>query len=285
MPLSCEQAANSPAFPVFRYKELLKKMDETDDSGVIYPESDGEPMGETQIHVIAIIHLYLALEHFFRTRPDVYTVADMLMYYEKGNPKAFKVPDVMVVKGVEKHMRRIFRVWEEKAGPCVIFEITSKSTADGDISKTGLYASLGVREYFLFDPLEEYLESSFQGFRLDGIMYSPIAPEKDGSFFSRELGLFLKREGHLLRAVDPETGRAVPSFNEAIYMAGEEAQRADKAERRAEEEARRAEEEARRAEEEARHAEEETQRAEEEARKSARMAAKLREMGIDPDLV
>ncbi|MEZ4524957.1 MAG: Uma2 family endonuclease [Desulfobacterales bacterium] len=271
MPLSCEQAADRSAFPVFRYKELLKKMDETDDSGVIYPESDGEPMGETQIHVIAIIHLYLALEYFFRHRPDIYTVANMLMYYEKGNPKAFKVPDVMVVKGVEKHMRRIFRVWEEKSGPCVIFEITSKSTADGDISKTGLYASLGVREYFLFDPLEEYLESSFQGFCLDGIMYSPITPEKDGSLFSRELGLFLKREGHLLRAVDPETGRGLPSFNEAISMAGEEAQRADKAERRAEKEAQRAEEEA--------------QRAEQEARKSARLAAKLREMGIDPESV
>jgi len=299
MQLSCEQTMESSVFPVFRYRELPDNRKETDDSGVIYPESDGEPMGETQIHVIAIIHLYQALEYFFRTSPDVYTVADMLMYYERGNPRAFKVPDVMVVKGVEKHMRRIFKVWEEKAGPCVIFEITSKSTADGDISKTGLYASLGVREYFLFDPLEEYLESSFQGFRLDGIMYNPITPEKDGSLFSREMGLFLKREGHLLRAVDPKTGCAVLSFDDAVYMSREEAQRADEAERRAEKEARRAEKEARRAEKEARRAEEEARRAEkearraaeeslragEEARKAARFAAKLREMGIDPDLM
>ncbi len=264
-------AVNRPSFPLFSYKELLEKMEETDDSGIVYPESDGEPMGETQIHVIAIIHLYMALEYFFRHHPDVYTVADMLLYYEKDNPKAYKVPDVMVVKGVEKHWRRVFKLWEEKTGPCVIFEITSKSTADGDISKTGLYASMGVGEYFLFDPLEEYLGKSFQGFRLDGIIYSPIPPEKDGSIFSRELGLFLKRDGHLLRPVDPETGCPVPNMNDAVSMA--------------EKEARRAEKEARRAEKETRRAKKAEVRAEEEARKSALLAAKLREMGIDPESV
>ncbi len=68
-----------------------------------------------------------------------------------------KVPDVMVLKGVGKHVLRIFRIWEEKTDLGVIFEITSKSTASEDISKTALYTSLGVNEYFLFDPLGEYI--------------------------------------------------------------------------------------------------------------------------------
>ncbi|MEZ4525204.1 MAG: Uma2 family endonuclease [Desulfobacterales bacterium] len=278
MQLSCEPEINSPMLPVFRYRELLEKMKETDDSGVVYPERDGEPMGETEIHVRVILHLYQSLMHFFRHHPDVYTVADMLMYYEKGNPKAVKVPDVMVVKGVEKHIRRNFKIWEEKTAPSVIFEITSKSTASEDIAKTGLYTSLGVREYFLFDPLREYIEESLMGFRMDIINCRPISPDENGDFFSEELGLKLRQEGHLLRLVDPETDRAVPSLEEAALMAEKEAIRA-------EEESIRAEEEALRAAEAEKRAQEEALRAAEEARKAARLAAKLREMGIDPESV
>jgi len=284
MQLSCEYTVNSPTFPVFRYKELLDRMAETDDSGVIYPDRDGEPMGETEVHVRAILHLYQSLMHFFRHHPDVYTIADMLMYYEKGNPKAVKVPDVMVIKGVDKHIRRNFKIWEEKA-PSVVFEITSKSTASEDIAKTGLYTSLGVKEYFLFDPLQEYIEENLMGFRMDMINCHPIPPDENGDLFSEELGLKLRQEGHLLRLIDPKTDRPVPSLDEAALMAEEEFHRAEKESRRAEKESRRAEKESFRAEEESRRAAESEKRAEEEARKVARLAAKLREMGVDPESV
>ncbi len=283
------QIINRPVSPVFYHKilpdQLQDQANETDDESIVYPETDGEPMGETEIHIMAIVHLYQALVHFFRNHDDVYTIADMLMYYKKGNIKAFKVPDVMVVKGVEKHVRRIFKLWEEKNGPCVIFEITSKSTAAEDIAKSMLYASLGVREYFLFDPLREYLEEGLLGFRLDGQMYKPVSPAEDGTFFSEELGLRLKREDHLLRIVDPESGLAVPSFNEIFSTAEKAERRAEEEARKAKGEARRAEEEARKAKGEARRAEEEARKAEEERQKAARLAARLREMGIDPESV
>jgi hypothetical protein len=160
----------------------------------------------------------------------------------------------MVTKGVDKHLRRVFKLWEEKV-PCVIFEITSKSTAVDDIIKSMLYASLGVREYFLFDPLEEYITGSPWGFRLDGMAYTPISLDDNGNLFSEELGLILKREEYLLRLVDPKTNQAVPSLNEAVSMAEQAEQRA----------------------------EQESQRAEQEARRADRLAAKLREMGIDPE--
>src|SRR5690348_4947251 len=31
----------------------------------LYPDSDGEPLGETQFHIIAIIHIFEALRQFF----------------------------------------------------------------------------------------------------------------------------------------------------------------------------------------------------------------------------
>ena len=109
-----------------------------------YPESDGAPMGETGFHVIATLGLLGTLKQYFRDELDVYVAADMFFYYEKGNPKKNKAPDVMVIRGVGNHERRVFKLWEEKAGPCVIFEVTSKSTKNEDtVEKKKLYASLG----------------------------------------------------------------------------------------------------------------------------------------------
>ncbi len=198
---------------------------------VIYPESDGEPMGETEFHVIAILHLYDALRHYFRDRKDVYVAADMFLYYQEGNSGACKSPDVMAIKGVDKHKRRIFKTWEEKATPCVVFEITSRSTQVEDtVSKKDLYISLGVAEYFLFDPLREYLPQSVLGFRLKGKEYIPIPANEDGSLTSEELGIWLRPEEDLLRVIDPATEEAIPAMSEALLKAEQEAQRAEAAE-------------------------------------------------------
>jgi Uma2 family endonuclease len=201
---------------------------------IIYPDSDGEPMGETEFHVIAILHLYDTLRHFFRDRVDVYVAANMFLYYEEGNPDARKAPDVMVIKGVDKHKRRTFKTWEEHAAPWVVFVITSKSSWLEDlVSKSALYAWLGVVEYFLFDPLREYLDQSLQGFRLTGKEYTPIPAHADGSLFSAELGVWLRPEGDLLRIIDPQTGKAMPALDEAILQAEQEAQRAEQEAQRA----------------------------------------------------
>jgi len=205
------------------------------DSEVVYPDSDGEPMGETGFHVRATMHLYGALLNFFCHASDVYVASDMFLYYEKGNPKAVKAPDVMVIRGVDTHERRTFKIWEEDALPCVIFEITSKSTMIDDLlSKSMLYATLGVREYFVFDPLNEYLEKPLAGFCLEGKEYVPLQPDDKGSLFSKELGLILTAEGNFLRLINPDTGEPVPDYVEALAMAEQEAQRAEQEKRRAE---------------------------------------------------
>jgi Uma2 family endonuclease len=134
----------------------------------LYPDCDGKPMGETEYHILAITHLYSVLRQWFRRREGVHVAADMLLYYEKGNPSAVRGPDVMVTKGVRgMHFRRSFRIWEEGVAPTVIIEITSDGTKHEDqFEKPIVYARLGVKEYFLFDPLGEYLRPRLQGFQL-----------------------------------------------------------------------------------------------------------------------
>jgi Uma2 family endonuclease len=208
---------------------------------VFYPETDGKPMGESEWHVIATLYLLSALRNFFAARSDIYVIADMFMYYEEGNPSASKAPDVMVVKNIEQRKRRIFKVWEEGAVPCMIIEVTSKSTwAEDTIRKSSLYARLGVTEYFLFDPLHEYMDDQFMGFRLEDGEYIPLEPADDGSIFSQELEVILRPDGDLLRVINPATNRIVPGMEETYTYAEESQALAEQSQALAEQEAQRA---------------------------------------------
>lgn len=229
---------------------------------VEYPESDGEPMGETGLHVLATLGLFGALKFYFANRSDVYVAADMFLYYQEGKPSANTAPDVMVIKGVPNQERRIYKLWEEKVAPCTIFEVTSLSTWREDIvSKLMLYARLGVTEYYLFDPEGDYLDEQFTGFRLEDGLYTSITPEADGTLRSRELGLAFWPEGYMLRVGDPATGERILMLDEAVSRARSEAERAEQEAARAEQEAARAEQEAARAQQEATRAGQEAARA------------------------
>jgi Uma2 family endonuclease len=243
-----------------------------------YPERDGKPVGETDFHISAIFYLRQALKHIFRGAETTYVAADMLLYYEEGMPSSVICPDVFVVKGVGKHDRRTYKLWEEKATPCVVFEVTSRtSRIEDQATKRGLYEILGVREYFLFDPLDEYLVPRLQGFRLVEGSYQRIPASPDGTMRSEEIGFILRPEGPLLKLVDPVTDRAIPTLDEAMDLARAEESRAEAEARRAENEARRAENEARRAENEARRAENEARRAAAAEAEVARLRALLSE--------
>jgi Uma2 family endonuclease len=72
-----------------------------------------------------------------------------------------------VVQGVAKGERRTYKLWEEGQLPAVVFEITSRGSRLEELgTKQALYAMLGVREYFLYYPLGEYLRPPLQGYRL-----------------------------------------------------------------------------------------------------------------------
>jgi Uma2 family endonuclease len=202
-------------------------------AAIVYPESDGKPMGETGFHIDNSVYLYDALRYYFRLEPKVYVAANMFLYYEEGDPSAVTAPDVFVVKGVNKHKRRTYKLWLEKVPPHVAFEVSSRKTRVEDFgSKRGIFEMLGVQEYFLFDPLEEYLKPPLQGFHLIDGRYQPVPANADGTLYSDELGLVLRPEIEFLRLVDPRTGQALPTMEEAmgLYIAAAERARAAEAE-------------------------------------------------------
>jgi len=199
-----------------------------DDEQVEYPTSDGEPLGETDPHRQQITDLIETLEGHFSSRSDVYVTGNLLLCYEKGQPRKHVSPDVLVTLGIPKRARRNYLLWEEGKAPDFIAEITSKSTRYEDTgTKKGLYSALGVREYVLFDPYQEYLKPRFKVYRLEGGEFLPVllAPE---SYRSEVLGLELRVENDVLRLADPASGQLLPTPAETRALLARERQRADR---------------------------------------------------------
>ena len=176
-----------------------------------YPESDGKPMAETPIHWHATVDAAQSLHDFYRDRADVYVGSDMMMYYREGDIRACVSPDVFVAIGVPKlPERRVWRTWVEGKLADFVLEITSLSTRrEDEVTKRKLYAEMGVREYWQFDPEGDYLEPMLQGRRLesDG-EYRALALERRDGILSHGtmLGLELRLQGDRLRLFDPRRG-------------------------------------------------------------------------------
>ncbi len=170
-----------------------------------YPESDGQPMAETELHRDLLIDSLLTLDARFQHIPDVCVSGNMLMYYTLGESRKSLAPDVFVTFGVARKQRRIYKIWEEGKPPDFVLEFSSKSTFENDLgAKKTLYAEvLGVREYFLYDAERKYLPAPLMGFRLVGSGYVAIRPEADGKVFSETLGLSLGLRGDSFGFYDP----------------------------------------------------------------------------------
>jgi Uma2 family endonuclease len=242
-----------------------------------YPTSDGKPMAETDWHRDLMTILIQTLQVWYAEQPRVYVSGNLLLFYERGNRRRHVSPDVFVVKGIAKHQRPNYLLWEEAKGPDVVIELTSASTRREDIvGKFRLYQdTLRVKEYFLFDPLGDYLKPSLQGHRLRSGEYHPIRAVA-GRLPSRILGLHLERAGRELRLYDPAVGRWLPTPLEQANTA-EAARQFAEIERQSAEAAQRSAEAARQSAEAAqRHAEAARQRSEEDNDRLRRELADLR---------
>jgi Uma2 family endonuclease len=237
---------------------------------VEYPASDGQPKAESGAHVRAILRLIGVLDYFFRDRPDVYVVGDIFLYYEEGNPAARRAPDILVAFGVPKYPdRRSFFTWREGVVPQVLFEFSSDSTVQDDrTAKRDLYESLGVEEYFLFDPLGTSWDPRLQGFHRQGEAFVALTPAADGGLTSAVMGVRFVPEGLDVRVIDRATG-------EPVLQLEEQADRAAAAQRQAERERRRAERERRRADRLTRQAAESDRRVDDETHRADALAAEV----------
>ena len=182
---------------------------------IYYPEEDGK-VSESAKHLEQMLQLITALKGWFISRSDVFVGGNLFVYYRQGDIRQCFSPDVLVAKGVQPRpieQRGSYRVWEEGVMPQVLIELTSESTRKEDtIRKPHQYAALGVREYFLFDPLGEFLTPRLQGYRLntDG-RYDRLPGEELDSV---ELGLRLVVRDEWLRLLDPATGELLPDWDE-----------------------------------------------------------------------
>ena len=197
-------------------------------AAVEYPESDGKPMAENDPQLHAIHYAFGALLLRYAARDDVYVSADLLIYYEEGNPRVSIVPDVFVVFGVEDRKRGSYKVWEEGKGPDFVLEVASPNTWREDVErKPGVYAGLGVREYFQYDPTGEHLSPRLQGRRLVGGEYERLTPvewiDRTLTLRSEVLGLALRARGDWMRFHDPATGEDLLSHAEEHAARREEA--------------------------------------------------------------
>ena len=225
-------------------------------AAVEYPSSDGKPLAENDAQARAILYAFGALRvRYSDRRRDVYVSADLLIHYEEGNPRKSIAPDVLVVFGVEDRVRMSYRLWEEGKGPDFVLEVASPNTWREDVeTKPGVYARLGVREYFLYDPTGEHLRPRLQGYRLVDGEYErlPAVESIDRTLMLRSdvLGLELRtKAGGEMRFHDPATGRDLLSHGEehTARRAAERRAAEERAARREESVARQKEAAARRA--------------------------------------
>ena len=148
------------------------------------------------------------LEVFFQDRKDVFVASDLLIYYREAVPAMRVAPDVFVTFGTLQGHRMNYKLWEEGRPPDFVLEVASPKTVKEDIErKPGLYARIGVREYWQFDPHGDLLSPLLQGRRLVGRRYVELRSERqageESRYVSEVLGLHLVREGTCLRFWDP----------------------------------------------------------------------------------
>lgn len=213
-------------------KPMLATLDEIE-----YPDSDGQPMAESEFQFNPILYAVGALRNYFQDRDDVYVVGNLLLYYEQGNPSASVSPDVFAVLGAPNHTRSSYLLWQEPKAPDWVLEVTSRSTRQVDQGrKRDLYARLGVLEYWQYDPTGDYLDPPLQGFALSAGRYqaSLALEEVEGvsSAYSSALGLNLRLDAGVLRFHDPLTDEYLLTYLEENKARQAEAQARREAENR-----------------------------------------------------
>lgn len=211
-----------------------------------YPDSDGQPMADNTIQYECMVTLKGNLELLFADNPQVFVAGDLLWYPVEGRPDIRQAPDVMVVFGRPKGHRGSYKQWEEEnIPPQVVFEIWSPSNRFSRMEEK-------MHFYERYGVEEYYIyypdAGEWEGWRREGERFIPI--EQIEGWVSPRLGI------HFGRGLETELGLQLPNGRRMLSFL-EIAQIAERAQREAEAERERAE----------------------------RLAAKLRELGIDPEQV
>ncbi len=234
---------------------------------------DGEPM-ESNRHRIAMNVLIESINHHFRHRRDYFAGGNMFIYYSREQVKNydFRGPDFFAVLDVEYNPdRQGWVVWEEGGRyPDVIVELMSPSTAKVDkTTKKDIYErTFHTSDYFIFEPFNP---DSLQGWHLDlDRGYQELTANEKGWLWCQKLELWLGVTEGVINNVQALWLRFYDADENLVLLPAEAAEK-------------QAEEQKHRVEEEKKRAEIEKQRAETAEQRAARLAARLKELGEDPD--
>ena len=204
-----------------------------------------EPPLESYLHLQQLLLLMKCLDWLWQDRDDYFAAGNLTIYdsSQKIKTRDFKGPDFFVVLGTEQRPRKSWTVWEE-GGKYPNLIIELLSDSTANVDR------VAKKQLYqdTFRTLEYFWFSpdtlEFEGYGLLEGLYQPIAPQASGLLWSSQLNLFLGVHDRQLRYFSP-AGELIPTPEESARTAE---QKATYAEYRVDV-----------------------------------MAAKLRELGIDPD--
>lgn len=256
------------------------------------PHTDDQPVENDYQPVQTWLLLDTLNSHLPAIHPDgKYSLgADSGIYFRRTTPPLHgcRAPDFYYVPGVPKLLdgvrRKSYVMWAEGVRPLLVIEYVSRNGNEErdrtpETGKFWIYErEIQAKYYLIWSPEAEKLES----FELVEGRYEAMLPNEDDRFPIPEMelefgiwdGVFDETPALWLR-VWSDAGNLILSSVEAK----EESKALAEAQRK------RANSERRRADAEKQRAETEKQRAETERKQKDKLAAKLRELGIDPDQI
>ena len=160
---------------------------------------DPEPEERPDMQQAPTVHKgsYFVARHF-ADRPDVLVDSGGFVFYNQYSMNYRFNPDLYVAVGVDKaaiRQRNGYVIWEAGKPPDFALEVASETTHRRDTAeKTGLYASVGITEYWRVDPTggDLYGYPLAGDILVDGI-YHPIElhTEEDGTIWGYSAALDL----------------------------------------------------------------------------------------------
>jgi Uma2 family endonuclease len=207
--------------------------------------SDESPL-ESSLHLQQMMLLLQCLNWYWKGRRDYFCAGNLTIYYSPRQRKSedFKGPDFFVVLGTENHPRKSWVVWEEE-GKYPNVIIELLSDSTAPTDR-------GLKKQIYQDIFRtpDYFwfdpqTLEFQGFHMVDGVYQPLQPNLEGQLWSQQLGMYLGIHERSLRFFEAEGERVLTPEESA-----ELAQSVVEAERQ----------------------------------RNERLVAKLRALGVDPNL-
>ena len=122
--------------------------------------------------ILEILNYYLGTD-------SVFVDTNIPIRFNPNNRRVFIAPDIIVAFDVDVRAigeRERYDIWEVGKPPDFVLEVASRSTYRNDLyEKPDIYAYLGVREYWMFDPTGgDMYGQTLAGYRLVDGEYEPI---------------------------------------------------------------------------------------------------------------